>query len=495
MTLIYGSSDSVRSSEISRAVKAGKLRKLASKLYTDDLRTEAEEIIRRNRLEIAAHFYPDAVMSHRTALEGGRVSPAGKLHLTVPRNAAASRKLPGLEIRVWKGPGRQSEDIRNTVGEGLEIYIASQARAVLENFQIARARRDDESKILSSVELEKWFDDRSRRLGVDWLGDLLESSKSIAARLDWHRELEALEQFAAALSGKSSSHKLVSELANSRAKGKPYDPDRVALFAELHARLSNEQFAELPKPPVEEIENRAFWEAYFSNFIEGTRFSVEEAQELVTDTSASQRLQAQRPEDAHDIRETYRLIVDPNISGDMGKDISSFFDLLKRRHSRMMASRPWVEPGVFKKQNNEVGSRVFVAPDLVEETLARGWSASRDLPSPAARAFYLLFVVSEVHPFKDGNGRISRLGMNAELERANRSRLVIPTSLRNDYFTVLEALTSNGNTEPFVAFAHKLIDINKRIPFGAFEESHNHFKKSRALDEPTPSSLNPETFL
>lgn len=495
MSLIFGSSDSVRSSEISRAVKAGKLRKLASKLYTDDLRTDAKEIVRRHRLEIAAHFYPNAVLSHRTALEGGRVSPAGKMHITVPRNAAASRKLPGLEIRVWKGPERQPEDIRNTVGEGLEIYSASQVRAVLENFQIARARGDDETKVLSSVELEKWFDGRLRRLGTDWLQDLLESSKSIAARFDWQRELEALEQFAAALLGKSSTYKLVSELANSRAKGKPYDPDRVTLFADLHTRLSSEQFAELPKPPVKEIENRAFWEAYFSNFIEGTRFSVQEAQELVADTGASQQLQAQRPEDAHDIRETYRLIVDPNISGDVGKNISNFFDLLKRRHSRMMASRPSVEPGVFKKRNNEVGSRVFVAPELVEETLARGWSASRSLPSPAARAFYLLFVVSEVHPFIDGNGRISRLGMNAELERASQSRLVIPTSFRNDYLTVLEALTLNGNPDPFVAFAHKLIDINRRIPFGTLEESHNYFKKSRALDEPTASSLNLESFL
>ena len=44
-----------------------------------------------------------------------------------------------------------------------------------------------------------------------------------------------------------------------------------------------------------------------------------------------------------------------------------------------MASRPAVEPGVFKQRNNEFGSRIFVAPELVEETLTRGWPASRDL--------------------------------------------------------------------------------------------------------------------
>jgi fido (protein-threonine AMPylation protein) len=48
---------------------------------------------------------------------------------------------------------------------------------------------------------------------------------------------------------------------------------------------------------------------------------------------------------------------------------------------------------------------------------ARGWPAGRELPSASARALYVLFLIAEVHPFNDGNGRISRLGMNAELER------------------------------------------------------------------------------
>jgi hypothetical protein len=149
----------------------------------------------------------------------------------------------------------------------------------------------------------------------------------------------------------------------------------------------------------------------------------------------------------------------------------------------MMASRLNIEPGVFKKTNNEFGSRVFVAPDLVPETLARGWPGSRDLPSATARACYVLFLIAEVHPFNDGNGRISRLSMNAELEASGQARLVIPTSLRNDYLTVLEALTTNRNPEPFLAFAHKLVDINSRMPFGSFEQTLAYLRKNGALDE------------
>jgi fido (protein-threonine AMPylation protein) len=51
---------------------------------------------------------------------------------------------------------------------------------------------------------------------------------------------------------------------------------------------------------------------------------------------------------------------------------------------------------------------------------ARGWPAGRELPSASARALYVLFLIAEVHPFNDGNGRISRLGMNAELEASGQ---------------------------------------------------------------------------
>jgi hypothetical protein len=48
---------------------------------------------------------------------------------------------------------------------------------------------------------------------------------------------------------------------------------------------------------------------------------------------------------------------------------------------------------------------------------------------------------------------------------------------------VLEALTGNGSSAPFVSFAHKLIDVNSRIPFGSFEESLAYFKRTGALSE------------
>lgn len=482
MAVLFGTADPVRSSELSRAVAAGKMRKIAPKLYTDDLKSPVEDIVLRHRLEIAAHFYPRAVISHRSAIEG-KVSPSGKLHLTLPGAVAPVRKLPGLVIRLWRGPEAQPDDIPVTFGEDEQLFTASQPRALLENMQIARARGEDEPKTLSQVELESWLDRQIRVFGSDWLEQMRAQTAAVAERLGWKREQQEFENLAQALRGERSNYNLASALARSRAQGRPYDPDRDTLFRNLQARLAAEAFKELPAPPAREFDNRAFWEAYFSNFIEGTKFTVEEAQAIVYNGAAAQGLQARRPEDAHDVRETYRLIVDPKISAEAPASPSVWIELLKRRHARMMASRPSVEPGVFKKRNNEVGSRVFVAPDLVDETLARGWPLARALPSAQARALFVLFFLAEVHPFNDGNGRISRLGMNAEFEAARQARLVIPTSFRDDYVGVLEALTRRGDPEPFVSFGHKLIELNSRMPFGSFEESHDYFRRTRALDE------------
>lgn len=474
-------SSRMKKNEAARAVSAGLMRKLWPGIYTDDLTSPLEEIARRHRLEILAHLYPNAVISHRSAIDG-QISPGGRMNITLPGTPAPTRELPGMSIRIWEGPPAQPTDIPLTFGDQPPLFAASPARAILENMQIARAR-SGEAKTLSEEEIEQWIDCQLRAFGMDWLDQMRTQTAELAAPLGWTREQEDFVGIADAIQGKRSKIRLVTDLMRARSRGLPYDPERVTLFGQLHARLAQESFVELVRTPANEFDNRAFWEAYFSNFIEGTKFSVGEAQAIIYNPPAVKELEARRPEDAHDVRETYRLIVDTKISGELPKTDAHLKELLKRRHARMMATRAAVEPGVFKNKKNEFGSRIFVSPELVEETLSRGWPAIRSLPSAAARALYMMFFIAEVHPFNDGNGRISRLGMNAEMEAAGQARLVLPTSLRTDYLGVLEALTARGDTDPFVKFGHKLIDLNSRMPFSSFEQSHKYFRDTGALDE------------
>jgi len=485
MAVFFGTSNPTQAGVLARGLKQGKFRKLASRIYSDDLHSPVEEIIRHYRLEIAAHFYPSAVISHRSAIEP---SIQGTLHLTTD-GASSTHKLPGLVIRAWQGPPPQPDDIQTTFGENI-LYTSSQPRAILENLQTAKPRENDQPKTLPQQDFEIWLDRHIRILGIAWLHQMLGQTEALAARLQWQASHKRFQDIANAVLGKPSRHRFATEVGKARAKGTPFDPQRLDLFQKLHVRLAKEAFQSTRATPPAEAGNRAFWEAYFSNYIEGTKFTVEEAQAIVyLKNNVHDNLLRKRPADAHDILETYRLIHDRNISASTPDSPGALIEILKRRHARMMASRLDVQPGVLKTTNNMVGSRTFVAPELVEETLARGWQLCRTLPPAAHRALYILFLVAEVHPFNDGNGRVSRLCMNAELEAAGQGRLIIPTSLRNDYLTVLEALTSSGNPEPYIAFGHKLIEINNHLPFDSFEATHKYLLQAGALDE-TPVFFN-----
>jgi fido (protein-threonine AMPylation protein) len=63
----------------------------------------------------------------------------------------------------------------------------------------------------------------------------------------------------------------------------------------------------------------------------------------------------------------------------------------------------------------------------------------------------IMFVVAEVHPFSDGNGRTARLAMNCMLSAHALSRIIIPTVYREDYLLPLKALSHNRIAEPLIS--------------------------------------------
>ena len=89
---------------------------------------------------------------------------------------------------------------------------------------------------------------------------------------------------------------------------------------------------------------------------------------------------------------------------------------------------------------------MFVEPPLVEGTLRKGFSVLPRVRPGFCRALYVLFVVSEVHPFTDGNGRVSRVMMNAELSSVGQARIVIPNVYRNEYLSGLRRASAEGAT-------------------------------------------------
>lgn len=95
-----------------------------------------------------------------------------------------------------------------------------------------------------------------------------------------------------------------------------------------------------------------------------------------------------------------------------------------------MRERPEVAPGEFKDRDNFAGNTTFVLPHNLRGTLVEGSKLLPGIPPGMARALFSMFIVSELHPFLDGNGRLARLVMNAELTVVNACRIIVPTLFR-----------------------------------------------------------------
>ncbi|MFT5241508.1 MAG: hypothetical protein ACI9X0_002489 [Kiritimatiellia bacterium] len=91
--IVFASADGTESKKISRWVKSGMLRKMRPRVYTSNFEDSDETIVRRNLYPILGGLYPDAVLSHRTALEAGPTE-SSEIFLTYPYKRTV--ELPGI---------------------------------------------------------------------------------------------------------------------------------------------------------------------------------------------------------------------------------------------------------------------------------------------------------------------------------------------------------------------------------------------------------------
>jgi fido (protein-threonine AMPylation protein) len=466
-------STAAMSAPVSRAVAAGRLRKLGPRLYTTNLTEDPASIVRRHLWEIASGFFPGGLVADRTALEHAP-APDGSVFLVAARGG--NIVLPSVTLRARRGPGPQPDDfiLRD------DLYCMSTARALLENMRPTRARRGA-ARTLKRIEIETWLERFLRNSGKERLNALRDQSKVLARRLKLQDAARELDDMIGALLGTRQAQ-LKSPTAKARARGMSFDPRRLELLQNLHDALR--QFPpELMRPwqPTGQAAvNQAFFEAYFSNFIEGTEFAVEEARAIVFEGV----IPKSRPADAHDVLGTFQLVSDAKEMNRLPQSPEAFLELLRNRHRLIMQGRPENSPGEFKDQANQVGSVIFVAPEDVYGTLIEGFRIYRRLSEPLHRAIFMMFLVSEVHPFADGNGRVARIMMNAELAAAGQVRVLIPIIYRSNYIQALRALSANAWPEPIIktlAFAQRYVAA---VPWDDLHTALAVLKRTNAFVRP-----------
>ncbi|HQS84522.1 MAG TPA: Fic family protein [Alphaproteobacteria bacterium] len=460
---------------VSRFAKNGKLRKLAPRLYTQNMIDPPELIIKRNLWVIISSYFPGALIADRTALEN-KPTADGFIFLVAPQKHKI--KLPGITLCPRKGHAPFPND-RPFIGG---LFLSSLSRAFLENIKPSRARNSESSRTLSKKEIEEKLENLLSNGGTEALNKLRDEAAKISKPLGLTEEYKSLDKLIGSLLG-TKSEKLESPLGMARQTGFAYDPKRLHLFSELHAALAVlAPISRIAAPLSSEgLINLSFFEAYFSNFIEGTEFEVNEAKEIIFNG----KIPPARPEDAHDILGTFKIVSNTPEMSQIPHNFEELLTLLKTRHASIMEGRPDKFPGEFKKESNRAGSTTFVAPDLVMGTLKQGFQIYQALDCPLYKAIFMMFLISEVHPFNDGNGRVGRIMMNAELVSASEQRIIIPTIYRNNYLSALRALSLNTIPDPLI----RVLDFAQRytlcIRYNDFNEAQLELKKTNAFMDPT----------
>lgn len=452
----------------SKAVRAGKLRKLASRLYTKDLANAPENIVRRNLWPIVAGYFPDAIIADRTALEGAPAKD-GSVFL-VSQKGQSDVALPGFTLRPRRGAPAQPDDLPFM---GV-LRLASTARTLLDNFVASRSRTSV-SRTLSRKEMESHLDKLLRQSGEGELNKLRDAARRLSLALDRKKEFAELDKMVGALLSTQDDH-LQTSSARARQKGMPFDPARLELFEMLRAELHR-------TPPQTRLAAKndgttlPFFESYFSNFIEGTEFAVDEAAAIIFEN----KIPKARPQDAHDILGTYRIVTNAGEMAQVPSSFAEFERVLKRRHAVLMQARPDKAPGHYKTEANRAGSTLFVAPELVRGTLDQGFKAYRSLATPFQRAVFMMFLVAEVHPFADGNGRVARIMMNAELVAAGEQRIIVPTIFRENYLSALKAISNRNSAEPIIRALDFAQRFSSAIDWTDFHRAEADLKSANAF--------------
>lgn len=442
-----------RSKEIGKLEDQGLLRKIAPRVYTSNLEEAPEKVVRRNWYKLVSDLFPDAFLSHRTALER---MPTAKGHLYLTHSYKGTVELPGLTLHFIKGPNPLNDDavfFGNLKASGL-------ARSYLENLQRTKGS-GEESKTLSREQLEEKIEAFLRVKGEDALNLVRDRAQEIAPMLNMEKELSTLNRLITDLLGTGQSKNLVSMVARARVFGEPVDPDRMQLFESLYEELVKREYPDYADKnnSIQSFQHFAFFEGYFSNYIEGTEFTIEEAKLIITTSTPL----AARNEDSHDVLGTYEIVSSRSEMSVQPKSPDDFLRLLRERHAVLLSARKSKNPGEFKDMNNRAGTTEFVDMKLVPGTLKKGYEWYSMLQHPFARASFMMFMVSEVHPFLDGNGRIARVMMNAEFSSKGLSKIIIPTVYRDDYIGAIKKLTKQRESDAFIRMLLRAWEFSSNI--------------------------------
>ena len=98
-------------------------------------------------------------------------------------------------------------------------------------------------------------------------------------------------------------------------------------------------------------------------------------------------------------------------------------------------------------------------------------------------------MISEVHPFNDGNGRIARVMMNAELVRADPVAYHCPDGISRGLHSCQRKLTRHKDPLAYINVMTKLHQFSDNLYGTDFTELKNYLDACNAYKEPSQAKL------
>ncbi len=468
--------------QLSREYQEGRLRRIYHGIYTDDLKSEINKVVIQNWMQILPNIVSQGVLGFRTALELKPQRLGNEAIIFVISSYVKTIKLPGLTIKVYKG--NNSEFIEQILPN---LFRSSMPRALLENLTTVKGSSIG-IKTMEANGVETVLAKELHTRGEESINRIRDEAKQIAEKLGHHKEYKKLNQIISSLlSTHANENMLSSNYAKAVVQKKPYDEHRIHLFDELTIYLNN---CTLLNREYEynsaSFKNLSFYESYFSNFIEGTKFIIDEAEEIVFKGIEINNRHA----DSHDVLSNFLITNDYSEMSITPNTPDELIEILQRRHSILMKERPEKRPGEFKTKKNKAGNTLFVSPEDLLGTLWQGFERYKLLKSGIEKALFMQFLISETHPFDDGNGRLSRIMMNAELVSESQYKIIIPNVHRDNYLNGLRLASRDKNFRTYVRVMDQALAYTASVnwlDYGEAREKLENDSVNLSSDEGVPT--------
>ncbi|OYZ01673.1 MAG: hypothetical protein B7Y37_05815 [Sphingobacteriia bacterium 28-36-52] len=477
--ILFGSANPAESKRIQQLVRKELAYKIAPRVYTTNLVDNTHAIVKRNWFRIIAHLYPGAVLSHRSALEC-KPTPAG--HIFITHAYTKTVELPGLTIHMLKGRGPILDD--RPFFE--QLYRSQDARAFLENCMGSR-KSEEAAKSLKTAEISQKLADLLQIHSESALIRLKEQARVLAPMLGLEKELKVLTQLITAV--QQQAHPSAANPSNSLAGylGKPFHLPTIKLLEELYSHLAGNNYPQYPDQNISTatFQHFAFFESYFSQYIDGNEFELTEARHIVETASTV----SGRREDAEDLLHTYQLASNKKEMASLPSTAQEFILLLQKRHAFLVASRPHKNPGKFKESNNPAGITELVPWQLIEGTLVKAYDWYALLQDPFAKSVYLLLMLTEINPFAEGNGTLARLMMNAELSAKNLTKIMIPIVYGDAYQLALNKISQHHDCPAFIQSMLNIYAFSATVLGDTKNEMERSLRSAHAFYLPSQGKL------